>query len=180
MNKRRLILVVHSVRSAHNIGSILRSADGFGVERVYLTGYSPYPVSANDRRLPHVAKRTDEQIKKTALGADKTVKWQHQADVALLLPKLKKAGFLVAALEQTNKAVALSELKAAGDVALIVGSEIGGIEQALLKEADTHLAIPMLGGKESFNVAVATSVALYHLRWYNHKLDDRQNKNALT
>jgi 23S rRNA (guanosine2251-2'-O)-methyltransferase len=176
--KRKIVLIVHNVRSAHNVGSILRSADGFGVERVYLTGYTPYPVAPNDRRLPHVAQRAEEQIAKTALGADKKVRWQYDSDVFALLSRLKKNGFLAAALEQTNNAVVLPKFKAAGDVALIVGSELGGIEATLLKEADIHLNIPMLGGKESFNVSVAASVALYHLRWYNLKLDDRKNKKA--
>ena len=75
---------------------------------------------------------------------------------------------MIAALEQTEKSVDLLKYKPVGDVALIVGSEIGGIKPKALKAADIHLAIPMLGRKESFNVAVATAVALYHLRWYNH------------
>ncbi|MEX0881268.1 MAG: TrmH family RNA methyltransferase [Candidatus Saccharimonadales bacterium] len=166
MNKRRLVLVVHDVRSAHNVGSILRSADGFGVNCVYLSGYTPYPAMVNDKRLPHIAKRATEQIAKTALGAEKTFRWRHQADIFELIPKLKKEGYLLAALEQTGRALRLPEFKTKDDIALIVGSEIGGIKPDLLKAVDIHLAIPMLGGKESFNVSIASAVALYHLRWY--------------
>jgi len=85
----------------------------------------------------------------------------------------------LAALEQTDKAVALPNFSPTNDMALIVGSEIAGIEQSILNAAEIHLSIPMLGKKESFNVAVAAAVALYYLRWYNRKLNDRQNKNAL-
>lgn len=166
--KRKIVLIAHDVRSAHNVGSILRTADGFGIETVYLTGYTPYPVSFKDKRLPHVAKRAEEQIVKTALGAEKTVKWQHEASVLELLHKLKKERFLLAALEQTASAIDLRGFSAEGNIALIIGSEIGGIQQNLLKEMDIHLSIPMLGSKESFNVSVAAAVALYHLRWYNH------------
>jgi len=65
----RIVLIAHNVRSAHNVGSILRSADGFGVERVYLTGFTPHPQTSDDKRMPHVAKRAADQIAKTALGA---------------------------------------------------------------------------------------------------------------
>ncbi|HLG91015.1 MAG TPA: TrmH family RNA methyltransferase [Candidatus Saccharimonadales bacterium] len=161
----RIVLIVHDVRSAHNVGSILRSADGFGVNYVYLTGYTPYPAMVNDERLPHIVKRASEQIAKTALGAEKTLRWQHQSDIFELISKLRKEGYLLVALEQTDQALRLPEFKAKGDIALIVGSEIGGISPDLLKAIDTHLVIPMLGGKESFNVSVASAVALYHLRW---------------
>ncbi|MBI2008004.1 TrmH family RNA methyltransferase [Candidatus Saccharibacteria bacterium] len=164
----RIVLIVHDVRSAHNVGSILRSADGFNVNCVYLTGYTPYPAMANDKRLPHIARRASEQIAKTALGAEKTLKWQHRSDIFELISRLKKEGYLLAALEQTDQALRLPEFKAKDNIALIVGSEIGGIKSDLLKAVDIHLVIPMLGGKESFNVSVASAVALYHLRW--HKL----------
>ena len=164
---RRIVLIVHNVRSAHNVGSIFRSADGLGVYRVYLTGYTPYPIAPNDKRLPHVAKRAAAQIAKTALGAEKTLKWQHENDISRLISKLKKDGYSIAALEQTDQAVSLAKFKPTRDIALIVGSEIGGIKPKLLKEADIHLAIPMLGDKDSFNVAAAAAIALYHLRWYN-------------
>ncbi|MBI4033573.1 TrmH family RNA methyltransferase [Candidatus Saccharibacteria bacterium] len=163
---QHVVLVVHDVRSAHNVGSILRSADGFGVEAVYLTGYSPYPVGPNDKRLPYVAKRAGQQIAKTALGAEKTLHWLHETDISKLVVKLKKAGFLVVALEQTDKSVNLANFKTDKDVALIVGSEIGGIKLRILKAADVCVEIPMSGKKESLNVSVAAAIALYHLRYF--------------
>jgi 23S rRNA (guanosine2251-2'-O)-methyltransferase len=70
---RNIILIVHNVRSTHNVGSMLRSADGFAVEKVYLTGYTPYPATASDERLPHLRAKIGRQIQKTALGAEKSV-----------------------------------------------------------------------------------------------------------
>ncbi|HSX18015.1 MAG TPA: TrmH family RNA methyltransferase [Candidatus Saccharimonadales bacterium] len=165
MRNKRLVLVVHNIRSAHNIGSILRSADGFGVDMVYLTGYSPYPSMAGDKRLPHVAKRAEAQIVKTSLGAEKFIKWQYKADVFELLKKLKADNFKVFALEQTDKSISLPKFKSDSDITLIVGSEIGGVQKDLLQLADEFLEIPMSGAKDSLNVSVATAVALYHLRY---------------
>jgi tRNA G18 (ribose-2'-O)-methylase SpoU len=174
----KIVLVVHNVRSAHNVGSILRSADGFGVEAVYLTGYTPYPHSKDDERLPHIAKRVSAQIAKTALGADSSVKWRYERDISNLLSRLKKQGFLIVALEQTANSGNLTVFNPPRPVALIAGSEVGGLDDGALNAADVTVAIPMLGAKESFNVAVAAAVALYHLRWYNQASDDRQNKNG--
>lgn len=138
------------------------------MDEVYLSGYTPYPTTPQDSRLPHVAERAERQIAKTALGAEKTVKWQLAADIFQLIRQLKKSGFQIVALEQTADAVNLATVKPAGNIALIVGSEVGGIEPELLQSTDRRIMLPMLGNKESFNVSVAAAVALYHLRWYNH------------
>lgn len=161
---RRIALIVHNVRSAHNVGSILRSADGLGASKVYLTGYSPYPAMRKDSRLPHIAAKLDQQIHKTALGAEKSVSWHHKDDIYGLLHDLKTDGYQIVALEQTKKAINLREFTPRSKIALIVGSEIGGIDPKILGLADKHIQIPMRGNKESFNVAVASALALYHLR----------------
>ncbi|MBI2009131.1 TrmH family RNA methyltransferase [Candidatus Saccharibacteria bacterium] len=160
---RSIVLVVHNVRSAHNVGSILRTADGLGIEKVYLTGYTPYPPGPNDQRLPHLAQKAGRQIQKTALGAETTVPWERTANVLALINDLKSSGYDIAALEQTEKATALNCYKPVKNAALIVGSEIGGLQKRILDRADRHLEIPMQGKKESFNVAVAAAIALYHL-----------------
>ncbi|MEI6755611.1 MAG: TrmH family RNA methyltransferase, partial [bacterium] len=72
-----IILIAHNLRSAHNVGSLLRTADAMGVSKVYLTGYSPYPKSENDSRLPHLALKIDKNIAKTALGAEENIDWEH-------------------------------------------------------------------------------------------------------
>jgi 23S rRNA (guanosine2251-2'-O)-methyltransferase len=160
-----IVLIVHNVRSALNVGSLLRTADGLGVAQVYLTGYTPYPESPNDVRLPHIRLRASKQIHKSALGAENSVKWSHREDIEPLITELSKKGYLIAALEQAKGAILLPEFRTAKDAALIVGSEVGGLDEALLKQADVCLEIPMLGAKESLNVAVAGGMGLYHLRW---------------
>jgi 23S rRNA (guanosine2251-2'-O)-methyltransferase len=159
----KIVLVVHNVRSAHNVGSLLRSADGLGVEKVYLTGYTPYPWQKNDGRLPHLADKIDRQISKTALGAERSVPWQHTQNIDEVISLLKDGSFEITALEQTGKSQNLNTFKPARNIALIVGNEVEGIDAETLKLADVHLEIPMKGKKESFNVSVAGSIALYHL-----------------
>src|SRR5438270_13591113 len=104
---RSIVLVVHNVRSAHNVGSLFRTADGFGVARLYLTGYTPFPASLKDSRLPHISAKVDRRIHKTALGAEKTVPWTHAPDIFGVIAGLKADGFSVIALEQTAKAKSL-------------------------------------------------------------------------
>jgi 23S rRNA (guanosine2251-2'-O)-methyltransferase len=163
--KKRLVLVVHNVRSAYNVGSILRTADGFGVDKVYLSGFTPYPLAKEDSRLPHVAIRADKQIAKTALGAEGSVPWQHVQYISKLLTALKKQDYLIVALEQTAGAATLNDFRTKKDAVLIVGSEVGGVSQKILRQTDACLVIPMLGAKDSFNVAAVMAVALYHLRY---------------
>ena len=160
---RSLVLVVHNVRSCHNVGSLLRSADGLGVTCVYLCGYTPYPLAKNDARLPHLAAKVDRQIIKTALGAEKSVDWQHFENLSEVLDKLKADSFQVVALEQDERAINLNNYKPAQKVALVVGPEVSGFNKKELDLVDKIIQIPMKGTKESFNVAVAAAIALYHL-----------------
>ena len=165
--KRKIVLVVHDVRSALNVGSLLRTADGLGIDEVFLTRYTPYPEVSGDSRLPHVRLRATKQIRKTALGAEDSLRWSYRPDVIGLIKELKKAGYQVAALEQAQDSINLTDFITDKNIAVIVGSEVGGIEKNLLKIADFSLEIPMSGRKESFNVAVAGAIALYQLRWHN-------------
>jgi len=165
VNKSKIVLVVHNIRSALNVGSLLRTADGLGVEMVYLTGYSPYPEARGDVRLPHVRLRATKQIRKTALGAEETVKWAHYPGVSDLIDRLKENNFTVVALEQTKSSQKLPDFKLKGNSALIVGNEVDGLDEETLSLVDSQVEIPMLGQKESFNVAVAAAIALYHLRF---------------
>ncbi len=161
----KLVLIAHNLRSSHNVGSLLRTAEGLGVATVYLTGYTPYPKTVHDSRLPHLARKIDKQIVKTALGAEKTLNWQHQEDLAMLITTLHQQGFVVAGLEQTANAIPLPDFKPTSKLAIIVGNEVGGIEPAVLGQTDLQLVIPMLGKKESFNVVQAAAMALYHCRF---------------
>lgn len=153
------------MRSTHNVGSLLRTAEGLGVEAVYLTGYTPYPLATDDERLPHLAAKIDKQIAKAALGAEKMLNWQHREEIIPLIKDLKKKKFTVVALEQAPKSVKLFDFEAPSNVAIIVGREVEGIEPEILQLCDEILEIPMFGKKESFNVVQAAAMALYHIRF---------------
>jgi len=161
----RIVLIVHNVRSCHNVGSLLRTAEGLGVERVWLTGYTPYPASPGDTRLPHLAQKTTRQIHKTALGAETSQAWQHAAQLPPVLAHLRKNGFTIAAVEQAPHATPLPGFKPPKRIALLVGREVEGVEPEVLAACDLALEIPMFGSKESFNVAQAAAMAAYHCRF---------------
>lgn len=162
---RDLVVVAHNIRSTHNIGSLMRTCEGFGVKKLYLSGYTPYPQAGEDDRLPHVVRKLNQQISKTALGAEKSVTWQNVKDINQLLDELKSSGYKVIALEQTDKSIELNKFKPPSKVALLLGEEVDGVDQELLKACDAAVEIPMLGKKESFNVTIAAAIALYHLRF---------------
>lgn len=165
MVDRQVVLVAHNLRSCHNVGSLLRTADGLGVAHIYLTGYTPYPHAPNDNRLPHLASKLHRQIQKTALGAEKTVSWEHNADIFVVIDNLKKEKFLVAGLEQTADSISLPSWKPPQKIALLVGRETEGLEDEVVDSCDIVLEIPMLGQKESLNVVQAAAMALYHCRF---------------
>lgn len=163
---RQISLLAHNVRSTHNVGSLLRTAEGLGAF-VYLTGYTPYPWYDGDTRLPHETQKLTKQITKTALGAEARTIWQHREDVASLINNLKADGFTIAALEQSTESLPLPTYKAPEKIAILLGREVEGIEPALLALCDVHLEIPMFGAKESFNVVQAAAMAAYHCRFYH-------------
>lgn len=164
LQMREIIVIAHNIRSVHNVGSLLRTADGFGVTMTYLTGYTPYPTTNGDRRLPHIQSKITNQIHKTALGAEKTDKWHHKHDVIQLMTSLRKSGFVIAALEQSSNSIPLPSFEAPSKIALLLGSEVEGISSDLMELCNTTLEIPMYGIKESFNVVQAAAVAMYALR----------------
>jgi 23S rRNA (guanosine2251-2'-O)-methyltransferase len=163
---RSIRLIAHNIRSAHNIGALLRTADGLGVEIVYFTGYSPYPELPRDQRLPHIYKKLSNQISKTALGAERSIRFEHHPDIAELLTELKSTGFTVAGLEQSPISKPLHSYQSDADIALLLGEEVSGISADLIEACDILLEIPMFGEKESFNVVEAASMALFQLRFH--------------
>lgn len=160
----QLILIAHNLRSSHNVGSILRTAEGLGVKQIYLTGYSPYPLQKHDDRLPHLAQKVNRQIAKTALGAEKAL-GRHIDSIADLINDLRNSDYVIAALEQAVDSIELPSFRSPDKLALLVGREVEGIEDELLEMCDLTLEIPMSGQKESFNVAVAAAIALYHCKF---------------
>jgi 23S rRNA (guanosine2251-2'-O)-methyltransferase len=159
---RQLILIAHNLRSTHNVGSLLRTAEGLGVTKVYLSGYTPYPTQPGDSRLPHESAKLTRQIHKTALGAEDSQPWEHINQIEPLISELKQTGYTVAALEQTATAVPLPGYTPPPKLAIIVGREVAGVEPEVLALTDLQLVIPMSGQKESFNVVQAAAMALYH------------------
>jgi tRNA G18 (ribose-2'-O)-methylase SpoU len=158
-------LILQDIRSCHNVGSLLRTAEGIGVKHVYLTGYTPYPIAPDDERLPHIREKLARQIHKTALGAEETQSWSHHDNVETVFASLKASQTQLVALEQNSNSVPLPEFKTNNDVAVLLGREVEGIDARLLSVCDTVLEIPMVGQKESFNVVQAAAMTLYHLRF---------------
>ncbi len=161
---REIILIAHDIRSTHNVGSLLRTAECLGVQHVYFTGYTPYPSAEQDERLPHIAAKLTRQIEKTSLGTEKLVPWTHAPDIFALLTALKSDGFMLTALEQNPASIPLPRLKPPEKIALLIGREVEGIAPELLEKCDVTVEIPQFGRKESLNVAQATAIALYNCR----------------
>lgn len=162
---REIVLLVHDIRSCHNVGSLLRTAEGFGIQKVYFSGYTPYPTTENDTRLPHISQKLTLQIHKTALGAESLIPWEYREDVSSTIAGLRKDGYTILALEQDKDAVLLQDFRPPSRVALLLGREVEGVAPELLDTVDTIVEIPMVGQKESFNVVNAAAVALFQLRF---------------
>lgn len=161
-----MIVILHNIRSSHNVGSIFRTADAIGVEKIYLCGITPAPIDRYGR--------PDEKIAKTALGAEKYVAWEKTSSIVRLIKKLKNppagGGYKIFAIEQDKKAIDLFKFSPhsrggarASKIAILLGEETTGIPSKILKLCDKILEIPMKGKKESLNVSVAFGVAGYQL-----------------
>ncbi len=162
---RNITLIAHNLRSCHNVGSLLRTAEGFGCSEVILSGYTPYPLMDIDDRMPHLSQKINKQIQKTALGAEKLISWRHEPDIRPIIAYLRADGWQLAAVEQSVESVALPKFTPPDKIVLLVGREVEGIEPEILSQMDTVLEIPMFGHKESFNVVQAAAMALYHCRF---------------
>jgi len=146
---RRIILLAHSVRSLWNVGSLFRTCDCFGIEKLYLTGYTATP----PRR----------EISKTALGAEAWIPWEHHADPRDVILSASKDGYRIVALEQDERSMDLNSYTPPQKLCLIVGHEVLGVPKNLLTLSDDVVHIPMFGKKESLNVSVAAGIALQYL-----------------
>ena len=156
-----IIVIAHNIRSTHNVGAIFRTAEGFGVSRIILSGYTPYPKMNPDARLPHIAEKLTSQIHKTALGAEEIVPFWYQEvpDIAAL----QAEGYRIVGLEQAESSIRLPAYQTPDKIALVLGEEVHGIPEGILEQCEDILEIPMVGKKESFNVSVAAGIALYQL-----------------
>lgn len=155
----QIIVIAHNIRSTHNVGAIFRTCEGFGVTKLILSGYTPYPTTSSDPRLPHIREKLTAQIHKTALDAETLVPSEYQETPDL--QSLKDTGYRVIGLEQDDRSVKLHDYSASDKVAILLGEEVHGIDTELLAQCDDIVEIPMVGQKESFNVSVAAGIALY-------------------
>lgn len=147
-------VLLDNIRSAWNVGSIFRSADGFGFTHAYLCGITPTP--------------ENDSVQKTSLGAEDSVPWSYHKDALQLVKGLKREGWIMLGLEEDPRGVAVNEIDFANDgirrdTALIVGNEITGVDPGLLELCDQIISIPMRGEKKSLNAAIAFGVAAYAL-----------------
>lgn len=155
MKKREVRVLIHDIRSTHNVGSIFRTSDAVGVSQIYISGFSPTPKDKFDRWRKDVIK--------VSLGAEKTIPWEYFVSPISIIKKLKKEGFEVVGLEQSEKSIDYKRYKSNKPILFIVGSEVEGMDKKILDLCDKVIEIPMLGDKESLNVSVAFGVSIYRV-----------------
>jgi tRNA G18 (ribose-2'-O)-methylase SpoU len=143
-------VVLNNIRSLYNVGSIFRTADGAGAEKLWICGITGHP--------------PDTQISKTALGAEMEVPWEYRRDAREVLRELKIGGYQIVFLEQLAESTPYQDFCPSGPVCLVLGNEISGVSEELVALCDTTLEIEMAGAKNSLNVAVAFGVVAYHFR----------------
>jgi len=145
---------LENIRSAHNVGSIFRTADAMGASKILLSGYTCKP--------------PQKELLKTALGAESSVDWEHNEDIILLANKVKKQKIKLVLLEHTQYSESLYKLDWNFPLCIVLGNEVEGVSEELIKLCDQHVEIPMHGIKQSLNVSVAAGIIGYEmLRYYN-------------
>ena len=152
---QEIYILLHNIRSTHNVGSIFRTADALGVTKIYISGYTPTPLDRFSRARKDIAK--------VALGAEKSIVWEYIENPRKLLQKYKKDKIHIIALEQSENSVDYKKIKINFPVLFVMGNEVKGIEQDVLFLCDVVAEIPMRGEKESLNVSVAFGVGLFRM-----------------
>lgn len=152
--KKEIIVILHNIRSAYNVGSIFRTADGCGVSKIYLTGYTPEPLNKFGLWRRDIAK--------VALGAEKSVNWEYSKDIFRVLEKLKKKDIQIISVEQDPKAIDYRKIKKGNKRAFILGNEVNGLSRSILDKSDKVIEIKMKGKKESLNVSVVAGIVLFN------------------
>ncbi|MFI5205639.1 MAG: TrmH family RNA methyltransferase [Candidatus Paceibacterales bacterium] len=155
MKNQENILILHNIRSVENVGAMFRTADAAGINKIYLTGYTPAPLDRFGRKRGDLAK--------SALGAEEYVPWESKKSLPAILRQLRRGKFLIIGIEQDKKSVDYKKVKLKNKNAFIVGTEVTGIPKNILKKCDIIAEIPMHGKKESLNVSVALGIALFRI-----------------
>jgi 23S rRNA (guanosine2251-2'-O)-methyltransferase len=154
-----MIAVLHNIRSAHNVGSIFRTADAAGITKLFLCGITPAPID------PYGRPRSD--ISKVSLGAERSIAWESQPSTIATLEALRTEGYFLYALEQAPSSVSIYSYPFPVDrlnrFALVIGNEVDGLPEDVMRTSDAIVHIPMHGTKESLNVAVAFGICVYSL-----------------
>jgi 23S rRNA (guanosine2251-2'-O)-methyltransferase len=153
------VVLLDNVRSMYNVGAFFRAADGVGLQKLWLCGITAHPPK--------------KAISKTALGAEETVPWEHSWDAVDVAQRMRREGFELVAIETSPQALDLFDWEPKFPVCVIFGHEVDGLRQDLLQIADVHVRIPMLGQKNSLNVATAGGIVLYELLRKYRGLRDR-------
>lgn len=146
-------VLLHNIRSSHNVGAIMRTADGAGVTRVFLSGYTPRPVDRFGR--------SDRRVAKTALGAEDSLAWEYAKEPVPLIRALKKEAWRIVGVEQDERAIDYRSFVPTSRTVYVFGNEVRGLSPSLRAACDALIEIPMHGSKESLNVAVAAGVILF-------------------
>jgi 23S rRNA (guanosine2251-2'-O)-methyltransferase len=154
MNQKNF-LILHNIRSVENVGAIFRTADAAGIDKIYLTGYTPAPIDRFGRKRKDLAK--------SALGAEEFVIWESKKSLPALLRRLGREKFLIIGIEQAENSINYKKIKLSKKNVFIVGAEVIGIPLNILQKCDIVAEIPMRGKKESLNVSVATGIVLFNL-----------------
>ena len=149
------VLILPDIRSAINVGAIFRTADAVGIDKIYLVGCTPRPTDQFGR--------IQKDIGKSALGAETWVSWEYKEKLLPLINILKKDGYEVVALEQSESSVDYRKYKKPTKFAFILGPEVTGLDRKILKNCNSIVEIPMYGKKESLNVSVAAGIALFRI-----------------
>ncbi|MDD5720980.1 MAG: TrmH family RNA methyltransferase [Candidatus Pacebacteria bacterium] len=152
-NQQENILILHNIRSVENVGAMFRTADAAGINKIYLSGYTPTPLDRFGR------KRRD--LAKSALGAEEYITWEYKKSLPAILRSLRREKYLIIGIEQDKKSVDYKKVKLHNKNVFIVGTEVTGIPKSILKKCDVIAEIPMRGKKESLNVSVALGIALF-------------------
>lgn len=153
---REMAVLLHNVRSAHNVGSIFRTADAAGISRIVLTGYTPAPVDRFGR--------VQKEVAKTALGAELVIPWTTERGATEAISGLKKRGWAVVGIEQDERALDYREFRLRRKTVFVLGNEVRGLSSAVRRACDSLIQIPMHGAKESLNVGVAAGIVLFSVR----------------
>jgi len=156
--KKELFLILHDIRSAYNVGAIFRTADGAGVKKIFLSGYTCTPSQSKLN-----VNKAEKMIAKTALGAEKSVAWEKVDSLGDLVGDFKKDDVRIVSLEEAKGAIDLKKFEAEFPMALFLGNEIRGVSEEVLRQSDSIISIPMRGKKESLNVSVAAGIAIYEI-----------------